>query len=282
MRVMTFNLGGAYDVSADPRPGWSDRRPLATKLLRRQFPDVVGFQEFDDQHLAWLEDDLPDYDVVPGLPGDRVERPMSNPVAWRRDRWQATGNGGWYLNEDRRPWQLGWDATYIRTATWVVLRERASHRSALVVNLHLDHIGETSRQRGLRLVLDLVDEQNASALPVILLGDFNANASGPSGGAEGLPSRTDTLLPVAVEAGYTDAFARPAEAGGAAGQDDASSFTYHGYEGLDYDPARHHQTGRIDWILVRDLEPTSYTRVTDGAAPDYPSDHWPVLAELGW
>jgi endonuclease/exonuclease/phosphatase family metal-dependent hydrolase len=272
MRVMSFNLGGAYNP-ADPGPqGWAARQELAADVVRDHAPDIVVFQEFDALHIAWFEAALPDYACLPGPPGDTVERPTFNALGWRRRRWRLHGSGGWHLNEEQRPWVRGWDAAYIRTATWAHLEERASGRGVLVVNTHLDHLGATSRLESMDLMLRLIDEQNVQDLPVVLAGDFNSNGRLTPVGESHDSAFSDGVMSRALTAGYVDAFT----VSGAA--DDEVGFTYHAYEGFDYQSAQHSGSGRLDWILTRGLAPAAYQRITRAAPPVYPSDHWPIVA----
>ena len=71
-----------------------------------------------------------------------------------------------------------------------------------------------------------------------------------------------------------------------AGNDDGSeAHTFHAFEGSRYRDA-HSDLGprRIDWILLRDprgrLRPASHSIVRDHAGETYPSDHYPVVADL--
>lgn len=68
-------------------------------------------------------------------------------------------------------------------------------------------------------------------------------------------------------------------------EDDA--YTFHAFKGARFTPSETDKpTGRIDWILVRDeagrVKISSHEILRDGdeAAGTYPSDHYPVLAEL--
>ena len=67
-------------------------------------------------------------------------------------------------------------------------------------------------------------------------------------------------------------------------EDSAATWSYHGLQGEAYDPRTCHMAMRIDWILYRDpegkMEATGYQRLEHGEPPIYPSDHYPILAEL--
>jgi exonuclease III len=83
-----------------------------------------------------------------------------------------------------------------------------------------------------------------------------------------------------INAGFVDTYR-------AAGHGDSTgSSTYHGYMGDAYSGLEwgDEQSWRVDWILTRDgeqrLQTVASTILHDGQPPIYPSDHWPVIADL--
>jgi hypothetical protein len=70
----------------------------------------------------------------------------------------------------------------------------------------------------------------------------------------------------------------------AGGEDSAASFSFHGFEGARYWAANHHMAGRIDWILTLDgassVQTTERLIARDAEPPVYPSDHFPIVADL--
>ena len=86
---------------------------------------------------------------------------------------------------------------------------------------------------------------------------------------------------VFTEGGFVDTFL-------AAGNEDAEVvYTFHAFKGERFTPADTDKPiGRIDWILIRDdaerITVRSHEILRDGdeEAGRYPSDHFPVLAEL--
>jgi exonuclease III len=68
-------------------------------------------------------------------------------------------------------------------------------------------------------------------------------------------------------------------------QESADAFTFHNFEGEQYSAERHgYPSSRIDWILIRnslwEMQINSCEIIRDNKHPLYPSDHYPVLAEL--
>ncbi|MBI5285483.1 MAG: endonuclease/exonuclease/phosphatase family protein [Chloroflexi bacterium] len=131
---------------------------------------------------------------------------------------------------------------------------------------HRDHVSEQARVSGSRLILSRLRDLQADGSVAIVTADFNARPRSP----------THRLY---TDAGFTDAYL-------AAGHADhpERSFTYHGWRGREF-RREGAEPVRIDWILVRDgarwrARVTSCEIVRDAAPPVYPSDHYPVVADL--
>jgi endonuclease/exonuclease/phosphatase family metal-dependent hydrolase len=131
-----------------------------------------------------------------------------------------------------------------------------SGSSFLHVNTHLDHVSERASVEGNRLILGQTEEAlaNHGNPPTLVTGDYNCKPKSPA-------------YQVFTEAGFLD--------------------TFHAFKGRHLSRGDTDKpTGRIDWILIRDdgrcVEVRSHEILHDGdeAAGRYPSDHYPVLAEL--
>jgi endonuclease/exonuclease/phosphatase family metal-dependent hydrolase len=186
--------------------------------------------------------------------------------------------GGFYLSETPERLSRGWDAADVRAVTWAHLRLRETSARFLHLNTHLDHIGERARVEGMQFILDRLPGLRHLHLPVVLIGDFNCNPWRPGDHFHVETTFTGQCYHLARAAGFADPFLA------ACGEVNAAAFTYHGYEGDVYSPARHHLAGRIDWILTldgeRQVRTRAYTIVRDQAPPVYPSDHYPIVAEM--
>ena len=115
--------------------------------------------------------------------------------------------------------------------------------------------------------MERVARLQAAGLPAVLTGDFNDNPDSE-------PYR------IFGENGFADSFL-------AAGNRDGADSTFHGFEGAGYDPLRwggDEPFWRVDWILTRDgarrVETRDCAIVRDAEPPAYPSDHYPVVADV--
>jgi endonuclease/exonuclease/phosphatase family metal-dependent hydrolase len=90
-------------------------------------------------------------------------------------------------------------------------------------------------------------------LPIVLTGDFNTAPSSPA----------HALLTGLLQDAWLDATSHS-----------GPEATFHDFTGT---PDR-----RIDWILYRGLHADTVRTVTTQQNGHYPSDHFPVVAELRW
>jgi endonuclease/exonuclease/phosphatase family metal-dependent hydrolase len=264
LRVMTFNIRGYYN--RDPHNTWTEREALNVATIRRCAPDIIGFQEANGRNVAAYHRALAEYHYVAWPPYNNEPPHQFPAIFWRPDRLRPLACETFWLSETPDVYSGSWETDCIRSAAWIRFRCVESGAEIVHLNTHLDHISERARVEGARLISERLAEMRDSGAAAVVTGDFNA----PVGSA------TYRLF---ADAGFVDAHA-------ACGNDDepSRSFTYHGFEGEEFrgsDAAPR----RIDWILLRDGASTSVRGrsceiVRDAAPPVYPSDHYPVVAEI--
>lgn len=282
--VMTFNIRGAH-YDADTDNAWQNRALLNIVTIKKRSPDLIGFQEYEVGNQEAYDEHLTDYAYELGVKYvDQGERGMYNAIYWKTDRFEKLDSGGFYISPTPEKWSFGWDAAVIRSANWVRLKEKGSGTEFIFFDHHLDHIGEQARVEGAKLVIQRInDMRKETAYPVIVTADFNSRAWGADESvlaSAPAPFERDMILPAETvynifkEAGYSDTFT-------AAGNENTpDTNTFHGFHGRGMPPVGL----RIDWILTLDGAQTIKTNtceiIRDEQPPNYPSDHYPVLAEI--
>jgi endonuclease/exonuclease/phosphatase family metal-dependent hydrolase len=277
LRVMTFNIAGADDEDQGDN-AWNARRAmLNVATIQCYAPDIIGFQEFQAGNHATYATHLAHYELVLG-PHTEVEPYVYNPIAWNPLSCELLQNGGFWLSPTPEIYSGGWNTAAIRAASWARFRHRASATTFVHVNTHLDHISEQARLAGSALILQRSQQLRKAGTPLLLTGDFNTNAWLPPETEPVATSFTTASYAFFLEHGFYDTFRA------AGNQDSLSSHTYHDYAGNAYDLRQHHLAWRIDWILVHDSVRTLDTErcviIRDHDEHVYPSDHYPVLADL--
>ena len=258
LRVMSFNI--RYSAAKDGENGWEKRQDMVLDTIRAYRPDVLGLQEVLADQADFLREKLPEYDFFGTGRDDGKRGGEASPVMFRKDRFALLARGQWWLSET--PEQVGskgWDAALPRVVAWVRLKDRGSGATLLVFNTHWDHVGVKARVESAKLMRRMIDERRGDD-PVVVTGDFNSTEETPQ----------YATLTAGDDAGVrlVDAY-RAVHPGR---KDQEASF--HAFKGT-------RDGMRIDWILH-----SNHWKAT-GAAIDhtnkagrYPSDHYPVTAEL--
>ncbi len=265
IRVMTFNIRGAVH-RGDGVNAWEGRAALNVRTIKRHAPDLIGFQELQGGNLATYREQLPEYAHELGPRAENAEPHGFNAIFWNPARLARREAGGFWLSRTPERHSGDWETDCIRVANWVVFRPVGDGADFLHLNTHLDHVSELARVEGSKLILRRLAGLGEGNPPVIVTGDFNALPGSPA-------------YRLFLEAGFTDTFL-------AAGDGDAEEAdTFHQFKGADFAAVRWaDRPVRIDWILTRDgnrrLHARSCAIVRDAEPPVYPSDHYPVLAEL--
>jgi endonuclease/exonuclease/phosphatase family metal-dependent hydrolase len=256
---MTFNVRGA--VIPDGENVWPKRAALNLETIRRCEPDIIGFQEAQQGNLDTYQALLDAGYAMERGPRYNNREPHCYPALfWKEERFTKADAGGFWLSTTPDLFSGSWATDCIRSACWVHLRARDGSGEAILLNTHLDHISEEARVKGSALIVERFGSIGRN-LPVVAMGDFNANPE------------TDTYRNFR-EAGFRDTFL---EAGHRDGED---VITFHAFTG-----AKQGWERRIDWIFLRDVASRpvgvrSCQIITDAAPPLYPSDHYPVVAEI--
>lgn len=258
LRVMSFNI--RYDNPNDGQDAWPLRREMLVETIRAYNPDLLGLQEVLHTQGQFLRDKLDGYKFVGVGRDDGKERGEYAPLMFRAERFELADWGTLWLSE--QPAVAGsksWDAALPRIATWCKLRDRLRGNGLLLVlNTHFDHKGEKARLESARLISKWLGEHSAE-LPVVVTGDFNCDDD--SGPYQALVAQTATPA-------LRDAYraVHPAR-----NEHEAS---FHAFQGNEVGT-------RIDWILPsQHFAAKSATIDRTNRQGRYPSDHFPVTAEL--
>lgn len=252
--VMSFNV--RYGTADDGDNAWDKRRDIAVAMVREYSPLVIGTQECLDFQADYFAQQLPEYRWFGvGREADGSGEQMT--VLYRAKELSPIESGNFWLSTTPSvPGSMSWNTSCTRMATWAKFYHYASKQYFYFVNTHLDHRSEPARQGGAKILAEFIGKLPADA-PVILTGDFNSTAGG---------SEAYTIL---TGSGLADSWIIAKEKVG-------PSVTWSAFKAPEPNVDR-----RIDWILTRG--PVTVDRcetVTFNQDGRYPSDHFPVVAQL--
>lgn len=256
MKILSCNIrcfGGS-----DGENNWPYRRDLAIDVIRAHSPDIVCFQEMWAQQFDDLGPEFSEFESFATIDEPTGLHPM-NSIFIRQDSFTRLSAGGYWLSESPHvPGSKSWDSDCVRLANWLRLADKRTGREFRIINTHLDHIGQTARERQAGL---LVEDAKAypSDYPQVLTGDLNCAAS-------------NRAIDILKAGDWRDSY-------GAVHGTENPGNTYHGFLGPDFAA----DVGKIDWIFVKGkLDVRDAKVIRDSRDGKYPSDHYFVSAVLEW
>lgn len=254
--VMSFNI--RYGTAADGPDAWPARRTLVVETIAAARPALLGVQEALHFQMQQLSAALPGHRPIGVGRADGDTAGEYAAIFVDTARFAIVAHGTFWLSDTPTvPGSMHWGNHITRICTWARLADRRGGDTLRVYNTHWDHESQASRERSAALVLARVAE-GPPGDGVIVMGDFNAGEANPAFRAL-----------VAPPTGLTETFR-------ALHPDDSIVGTFNGFAGT--------TTGeKIDAILVNSrFDVRAAAIVRRHAAGRYPSDHFPVTAEVAW
>jgi len=249
LKVMSYNI--RYGDAKDGTNSWPMRCTATLDMVNDQQPDVFGVQEALDFQVLFIDENMRDYECV-GVGRDNGKKKGEHmSIFWNKKTVSMLKWGTFWLSETPEEPSMGWDAECFRTATWALMKDKATKRKFYFINTHLDHVGKEARRKGLELILGRINEMNPDFYPVVLVGDFNMEISDPA-----MRVLDEDMQNVRKTAATTDAHD-----------------TFNGWG---------RGKGVIDHIYVSGFSeyPEYYTVTKRYADRKFISDHYPVCARL--
>ena len=182
LKAMTFNL--RYENPGDKGVhAWRERVPGIVRMIREQRPDILGIQEGLHRQVADLRASLSEYEFQGKGRTDGLRKGEYAGIFYLKDRFEKIESGGgmlWLSGTPDVPGSMTWGNGIPRVATWLQLEDRTSGSTVRVVNMHLDHRNQESREKGVELMSRRMAEMNPEGDPVVWMGDFNAVEGNPA------------------------------------------------------------------------------------------------------
>ncbi|ASK62218.1 endonuclease [Virgibacillus phasianinus] len=259
LSVMTLNL--RVNNPEDGNNAWPFRINRVSEVIKLTQPFIIGTQEGLFSMLSDLQKCLPEYGMIgSGRGGGREDEHCA--IFYKKQEVEVKDHGQFWLSQTPTVANsISWKSACPRICTWGAFNLAKNPAvKFLVFNTHLDHVSQTAREKGIQLIWAKMNAYIKKGLPVILTGDLNA---GPENKTIQFLHGLDTIE--RQSANLIDAFSVLMHAPGA---------TFHDFRG-----GKEGQP--IDYIYtslgVKILETKVDRSIIDGG---YPSDHYPVTADL--
>ncbi len=174
---LTYNV--RYDNPGDGPDRWEVRKDALVGEVLGQHPSVAGFQEVLKSQVDFLDQHMRGYQRYGKGREDGAEKGEFSPVYYDTATFRLiTGSTRWLSATPDKPGK-GWDAACERIATVVVLLDKKTGDSLMVINTHWDHIGVEARQNSAGIIKSLLSEWTKSGHNAVFMGDLNAEPGTP-------------------------------------------------------------------------------------------------------
>ena len=253
LKVMTYNI--RLSLESDKENSWDNRKAEAIQLMDYYHPDFFGVQEAVPQQMVDIKSGLRNYDFVGVGRDDGVNKGEYSAIFYDAEKLKVLESGTFWLSETPQKPSKGWDAAYNRICTYALFKMKKDGRKFWAFNVHLDHVGIVARENSVQLILKMIKSFNTKNFPVVLTGDFNL---------------TEDTKPIKIlSENLYDAYYH-------------SKKTHYGpkgtFQAFDISkPAKE----RIDYIFLQKFLCENIRTINDRRENLlYPSDHFPVIAEI--
>lgn len=254
LTVASFNI--RFETDRDTGNLWKDRRPFVNSLIRFHDFDIFGIQEGLLNQLDDISAGLPAYSRWGKGRDDGGTKGEHAAVFYKKERFTRLNQGDFWLSETPDRPSLGWDATCCnRICSWVYLQDKKSGRKFYFFNVHFDHQGVEARKESSKLILKKISEI-AGNEPTILTGDLNGSHT------------SEWYLTLANSGVLKDTYTQVQFPY-------ANNASFNGFTGTKGN------NDIIDHIFTtRHFSVQRWGLLTDTYHGKYPSDHFPVMADL--
>ena len=249
VKLMSCNLRCLSPLDLGKK-SWFYRAGLIRDDIAEQAPDIVGFQEATKWQYAYLCESFPQYDSVIEYRDDSVIA-EGCPIFYRKDRFELTDKGSFWLSETPEVMSKDWGAAHYRICSYLILRDLDNGKEMLVFNSHLDHVSDEARIKGIGVILDYIED--FGSLPAVIMGDLNAEE-----GSETYVSVTENFIDAAKAA-----------------EQSSGTYTYQNWGNME-------KAVRIDYFMVSQsgFKIEEYSVLDAEHNGVYSSDHCPIMTEI--
>lgn len=251
--IGTFNI--RFDNPKDSGNLWVNRAPIVANLIRFHKFDILGVQEALKNQLQDISSALPEYARYGKGRDDGKEGGEHSAIYYKKDRFKLLKSGDFWLSENPDQPGKGWDATCCnRICSWVYLQDLETKKQFYVFNVHFDHQGVVARSESGKLMLAKI-AQLAGGSPALLTGDFN-------GGRD-----SEWYQRLAKSTLIKDVYA-------------SVKFPYENNSSANGFRTPRGKTVIDHIFMTKQFSASRWGILTDTYFGKFPSDHFPVLAEV--
>ena len=247
-RIMSFNVRYRDDKEGSIK----NRSKITTAIISQYAPDSFGVQEATGKWIDILADNLGEKYAYVGEHRDKSSDSEHSAVFYLKDKYNLLDSGTiWLSDTPEVKYSKYEESACTRIATWATLENKESGEIYTHINTHLDHISDTARNMQTDVLKNKIAEFDH---PVVCTGDFNAEPT---------------------EEVYTKMLENMNDAKTIAANSD-DGITFH-----DYGKIGEGAAGPIDYVFAsKNSQVKTYKIIRNTAKDMYPSDHYPIIADV--
>ena len=172
IKLMSFNIRNGGET--DGVNGISKRHPVIKKMIERERPDIIGFQEIDSIQRRWVREILGTEYALVGGGRDQNYRGEGCSVAFKTDIMELVNMETCWMSDTpdvagSRFHGVG-QSKFPRLFHRLTLKHKEASALVTVINTHLDHVGPEARKKELEQLLNCMKRHEKNCA---LMGDFN-------------------------------------------------------------------------------------------------------------
>lgn len=246
VKIMSFNVRVLGDSGNN---AWDVRKKGIPVMVKTINPTTIGVQEATKTHLDYLAKNLTDYAYV-GEGREGGTRGESTAIFYKKEEVELIKSGTFWLSETPHQVSYGWNAQYLRIATWAIFKKKATNEFFFHMNTHLD-FDDVTVANEVALIARKCLEYNPNNYPGAFTGDMNTKEN-------------DSCFEPMKQLGYVSARRQA--------RDTDESMTFNGFGSAG---------GIIDHVFSSVFKASKFKVVNEKYnGVTYLSDHYPVYAIL--
>jgi len=244
MNVASFNIRMKTD--SDVGNLWKDRYTHLTDLIKFHEFEIFGVQEAFKEQLNDMSAKLPDFKYIGVGRDDGADKGEHSSIFYDTKRFEVGKSGTFWLSP-----------TDTEKPNKGIFKDKSNGKKFIFMNTHFDHVGVEARRESAKLILAKAKEF-AKDLPLILTGDFNIDET------------NEAYFTLAKSGVVQDVY-------------DLAKIKYEPNSSFNAWGKNIQEKARIDHIFItKPFTVRKYGILTDTYMGKFPSDHFPVMAELSW
>jgi endonuclease/exonuclease/phosphatase family metal-dependent hydrolase len=254
VKVMSYNI--RLDVKSDGENQWDKRKEKVAAQMNYYEADFIGGQEVQHHQLQYLLQNLAGYSYIGVGRDDGKEGGEYSCIFYKKEKFDLLQQSTFWLSPTPDTISKGWDAAIVRVCTYGLFKNKKTKQVFWVFNTHFDHIGKTARLESAKLIVSKINQVNTKGYPVIVSGDFNSKPDEPP--AQYMLSAMQNTRSI-------------------------SKLVYGGADTWNGFKFNEKPRGCIDYIFVsndKHMRVSKFATLTDSYDMKYPSDHFPILANI--